>query len=112
MTPDRHRVPSEFPTMPAIPSTWLAVLRPCFTAPVWSRVLVLVAGAVLSPGGRTVAGALRVMGLAGEPGFGRYHDVLSRARWDARDVARRLLVHLVAALSPDGEVIVGIDSLP
>ena len=69
----------------------------------------LVAGAVLSPGGRTVAGALRVMGLAGEPGFGRYHDVLSRARWDARDVARRLLGHLVAVLLPDGEVIIGID---
>lgn len=69
----------------------------------------LVAGAVLSPGGRTVAGALRVMGLAGEPGFGRYHDVLSRARWDARDVARRLLGHLVAVLLPDGDVIIGID---
>lgn len=69
----------------------------------------LVAGAVLSPGGRTVAGALRVMGLAGEPGFGRYHDVLSRARWDARDVARRLLGHLVAVLLLDGEVIIGID---
>ena len=35
-----------------------------------------------------------VMGLAGEPGFGRYHDVLSRARWDARDVARRPLGRL------------------
>ncbi len=69
----------------------------------------LVAGAVLSPGGRTVTQALRVMGLAGKPGFGRYHDVLSRARWDARDVARRLLGHLVAVLSPDGEVIIGID---
>ncbi len=49
------------------------------------------------------------MGLAGEPGFGRYHDVLSRARWDARDVARRLLGQLVAVLSPDGEVIIGTD---
>jgi hypothetical protein len=31
------------------------------------------------------------MGLADRPGFGRYHEVLNRARWDARDVARRWL---------------------
>jgi hypothetical protein len=33
----------------------------------WNRVLVLVAGAVLAPGKRTVTQALRVMGLAEEP---------------------------------------------
>src|SRR6185369_11585391 len=66
-------------------------------------------GAVLAPGRRTVTQALRVMGLADQPGFGRYHEALSRARWDARDVARKLLLHLLAALSPDGEVVIGID---
>ncbi len=55
---------------------WLAAFRGCFTAPVWKHVLVLVAGAVLSPGKRTVSQALRVMGLAASPGFARYHDVL------------------------------------
>ena len=60
-------------------------------------------------GKRTVTQALRVMGLAGQPGFGRYHEVLNRARWDARDLARRLLLHLLAVLSPSGEVVVGID---
>ena len=35
--------------------------------------------------------ALRVMGLAERPGFGRYHDVLSRAHWNGRAVARTLL---------------------
>ena len=67
------------------------------------------AGAVLAPGKRTVTQALRVMGLADKPGFGRYHEVLNRARWDARDVARRLLLHLLAVLSPSGEVVIGID---
>jgi DDE superfamily endonuclease len=52
---------------------------------------------------------LRVMGLANRPGFGRYHEVLNRARWDARDVARRLLLHLLAVLLPNGEVVIGID---
>ena len=49
------------------------------------------------------------MGLADQPGFGRYHEVLNRARWDARDFARRLLLHLLATLSPSGEVVIGID---
>ena len=89
--------------------SWLAVFRPCFTAPVWNHILVLVGGAVLAPGKRTVTQALRVMGLADRPGFGRYHEALNRARWDARDVARRLLLHLLAVLSPSGEVVIGID---
>src|SRR5271165_909917 len=53
--------------VPPILAEWLSVFRPCFTAPVWNRILVLVAGAVLAPGRRTVTQALRVMGLAGEP---------------------------------------------
>ena len=93
------------PTVPPILLSWLAAFRPCFTAPVWNHILVLVGGAVLAPGKRTVSQALRVMGLADRPGFGRYYEALNRARWDARDVARRLLLHLLAVLSPSGEVV-------
>jgi hypothetical protein len=95
--------------VPPILVAWLSVFRPCFTAPVWSRVLVLMTGAVLAPGKRTVTQLLRVMGLAEESGFQRYHEVLSRARWDGRAVARRLLLHLIERLLPDGEVVIGID---
>jgi hypothetical protein len=97
------------PKVPTILVSWLAVFRPCFTAPVWNHILVLVCGSILAPGKRTVTQALRLMGLANQPGFGRYHEVLNRARWDARDLARRLLLHLLAVLSPSGEVIIGID---
>jgi hypothetical protein len=45
--PDPHLVPP-------VLAVWLSVVRPCFTAPVWDRILVLVAGAVLAPGKRTV----------------------------------------------------------
>ena len=38
---DPHLIP------PAL-ATWLSVFRCCITAPVWNRVLVLVAGAVLA----------------------------------------------------------------
>jgi hypothetical protein len=95
--------------VPTVLVSWLAVFRPCFTAPVWNHVIVLVAGAILAPGKRTVTQALRVMGLADQTGFGRYHEVLNRARWDSRDIARRLLGHLLAVLWPGGEVVIAID---
>ena len=100
--PDPHLVPP-------ILAAWLCVFRSCFTAPVWNRVLVLVAGAVLAPGQRTVTQVLRVMGLADDQHFRRYHEVLSRARWDARAVARRLLLYIIERLLPAGEVVIGID---
>jgi len=100
------------PHLPAIPPVltgWLAVFQPYFTAPTWQHVLVLVAGAVLAPGKRTVTQVLRVMGLEDQVGFGRYHEVLNRARWDARALAQRLLLHLLDRLLPSGPVVIGID---
>jgi hypothetical protein len=91
--------------LPPILLTWLAPLRDCFMAPVWRRALVLVAGAVLAPGQRTVGAALRVMGLAGQPSFGRFHEVLSEARRDSHALARRLLLRLLDALLLTGEVV-------
>lgn len=67
------------PTPPVL-AGWSAAFRGCFSAPVWSRVLMLAAGTVLAPSKRTVTQALRVMGLAADPGFSRYHKVLNRAR--------------------------------
>jgi hypothetical protein len=95
--------------VPSVLAAWLSVFRPCFTAPVWQHVLVLVAGAVLAPGKRTVTQALRAMGLSDDPGFGRYHEVLNRARWDTRALARRLLLHVLERLLPAGPVVIGID---
>jgi DDE superfamily endonuclease len=110
MTPRRHCPSSDAPSpVPAILATWLSVFRPCFSAPVWKHVLVLVGGAVLAPGKRTISQALRVMGLADRRGFARYHDVLSRARWDARTMSRVLLLHLLDRLLPTGEVVIGVD---
>jgi DDE superfamily endonuclease len=88
-------------------------LRPfatCFTAAIWHHVLVLVAGTLLAPGRRTVAAALRVMGVDQTASFAVYHRVLSAARWSARAVARHLLLVLVATFVPGGPVVVGIDA--
>lgn len=106
-----HRTPAAAgpALVPPVLATWLSIFRACFTAPVWKHVLVLVAGAVLAPRKRTVSEALRVLGLAARPGFARYHEVLSRARWDARAVARKLLVQVLDVYLPAGEVVIGID---
>jgi hypothetical protein len=77
--------------------------------PTWDHVLVLVAGALLSPGRRTVTAALRVMDLDQSASFAVYHRVLSTARWSARRVAQRLLHLLVAAFVRDGPVVIGLD---
>ena len=76
------------PLIPPVLIGWLAVFQPYFTALTWQHVLVLVAGAVLAPGKRTVTQALRVMDLADQVGFARYHEALNGARWDARALAR------------------------
>jgi hypothetical protein len=96
-------------TVPRILAEWLWPFVGCFSASNWNHVLVLVAGAVLCPGRRTVTAALRVMGLDQIAGFAVYHRVLSTARWSARLAARRLLLLLVAAFVPHGPVVIAVD---
>ncbi|MCW2239267.1 IS701 family transposase [Azospirillum canadense] len=96
-------------TVPRPLVQWLWPFIGCFSAANWHHVQVLVAGAVLCPGRRTVAGALRVMGLEQAAGFAIYHRVLSTARWSARRVARVLLHLLVSALVPHGPVVIALD---
>ena len=45
----------------------------------WYKIEVLVAGAILAPGKRTVSAVLRVMGMSQERNYPKYHHVLSRA---------------------------------
>jgi hypothetical protein len=87
----------------------MARIRQGFTSPRWQHALVLVAGAILSPGRRTVAAALRVTGLDQDPCFTNYHRVLNRNRWSSRRVARCLFRLLVSSFVPDGPIIIGLD---
>lgn len=81
-----------------------------FTRPTWSNVLVLLAGAILAPGRRTVASVLRILGREGDPDFCTFHRILNRAAWSSRGAARRLLILLVNAFLPAGApVVIGLD---
>lgn len=95
--------------VPQILRQWLQALRTCFTAPSWEHVLVLVMGALLAPGKRTVSSCLRMTGRAGAANFASFHQILNRARWSPRTVARRLLGLVVERLVPDGPIVIGMD---
>jgi hypothetical protein len=96
----------------SLPPTILASLipfAPLFSRLVWAHVQVLLAGALLAPARRTVAAALRVLGLAGCKQFHRYHRVLSQAKWSSLAGSRILVGLLVAAFAADGPLVFGID---
>ena len=99
--------------MEALPKEIVRVLRvfeDVFSERIWDWVQVLVVGATLTPGQRTVTAVLRVMGLSEERQFQNYHRVLNRARWSSRELSRRLLLMLVETLVPaDAPVVVGLD---
>jgi hypothetical protein len=66
--------------MPSLPFEMIVVLTPfaqLFSGRVWQHVQVLVTGAILAPGQRTVSSCLRVMGLSGETHF----TVTCRDKW-------------------------------
>jgi hypothetical protein len=61
--------------MQMLPKDFLGLMLPfavLFSKQVWQHVLVLIVGAILAPGKRTVSAILRVMGLDQEPHFQRY----------------------------------------
>src|SRR5919202_2842052 len=98
------------PTLPPKIIRLLAPFAPLFSKRVWQYAQVLLAGAILAPGRRTVSSALRAMGLDQEERFHRYHRVLSRASWSSRQASRVLLRLLVEAFVPEGgPLVVGID---
>ena len=88
----------------------LAPFAPLFSKRIWQHAQLLLVGAILAPGRRTVSSALRAMGLDQEKRFHRYHRVLSRASWSSREAGRVLLGLLVEAFVPEGDpLVVGID---
>src|SRR5262245_15486597 len=99
-------------TMLALPITFssaIGVFAPVFSRPVWQPVKVLMTGAVLAPGQRTVTAILRIMGRSTAPNFQTYHRVLNRAVWSPLTASRLLLRLLVAVFMPRGIVVFGLD---
>jgi hypothetical protein len=87
----------------------LAPFAPLFFERVFRHARVLLIGAILAPGARTVSSTLRAMGLDREKRFHRYHRVLSRARWSGREASRILLGLLLETFVGEGPLVLGLD---
>jgi hypothetical protein len=85
------------------------VFESLFSKRVWQSSQILLAGAILCVGSRTVTACLRVMGLAEFSRFQRFHRVLNRAKWSSLHASRRLLLALIDAFVPEGPVILALD---
>ena len=97
-------------TLPTAIVSLLVPFATLFTSPTWRKAQLLLVGAILTPGQRTVAAALRVMGRSDDDNYARYHEVLNRAVWSSREVTRILLVLLLQHLDrDDGPLVFGID---
>ncbi len=80
----------------------LSAFAMAFTVPSFANVMVLVCGSILAPGRRTVAAALRIMGLGFDSNYGKYHRVLSRAKWSSWLLSKLLLALIITCLLAAG----------
>src|SRR5215211_3650173 len=94
--------------MPRLPARFAAVIlcfAPLFFQRSWRHAEVLLIGAILAPGRRTVSSILRITGRSRERRFVNYHRILNRAAWSGRAAARVLLGLLLDAFVPAGPVL-------
>jgi hypothetical protein len=87
----------------------MSYFAPLFSHRVWPHAQVLLTGAILAPGKRTVSALLRVMGLDHRSDFQTYHRVLNRCVWSSLQGSRLLLHVLLATFTPRGRLVFGLD---
>jgi hypothetical protein len=96
-------------TLPEPMIRLLVPFAPLFSRRVWVHAQLLVMGAILTPGQRTVTAILRVLGLSQQRPFQQYHRVLRRAFWSSLAVSRVLFARLVVTFLPTGPLVFGVD---
>ena len=96
-------------TLPDEYNTLFTQLRPYFSKRVWKLAMIMLVGAILAPGKRTVTAILRIMGLSQERHFQNYHRVLNRAVWSNMMLSLVLLRLLINTFLPVGPIVIGID---
>lgn len=97
-------------TFPTEITTVIAPFAPLFSDAVWYYAQILLIGAILAPGKRTVSAVLYVLGQKDDRQYQNYHRVLNRAKWSSFTASKILLGLLVAAFVAAGvPVIIGAD---
>jgi hypothetical protein len=98
--------------MPSLPARFAGIIlafAPLFVHRSWRHAQLLLIGAILVPGRRTVTNVLRITGHTRDRHFVNVHRVLSRAAWCPRTGSHILLGMLIAAFAPRGPVILALD---
>jgi DDE superfamily endonuclease len=95
--------------LPTCINTVLIAFKPLFSNRGWQHTQILLIGAILAPGKRTITSVLRIMGLSFETHFQKRHRVLNRAFWSNLKASRILLGLLINAFVPTGPLILGLD---
>ncbi|HUA42428.1 MAG TPA: transposase [Streptosporangiaceae bacterium] len=97
-------------TLPPSLFELLDAFRPCFTAPTFTTFVLLAAGLVARPAGRSVCGMLAGAGLGGVWHHSRAHRFFAAARWSADEVGLTVLRLVVGWLVPArSPVVIAVD---
>jgi hypothetical protein len=101
--------------MSSLPPEMIVLLAPfaqLFSEWVWQHAQILVVGALLAPGKRTVSNCLRVMGLALERPFTTYHRVLAKADAAGYPETRKLVERYEHYQTSMGTQLAGMEGVP
>src|SRR5918992_6102580 len=90
----------------------LSMFQPAFSTPTYHRFLVLLLGAVLTTGRKTITNIYRTVRHYATGHVSSYHRVFSQRRWSAWELAHRLVTFLLTYVVPTGPVLlVGDDTV-
>ena len=88
----------------------ISVFSTAFRKGVWPKAQLLLTGAIICPGSRTVCNLLRSVGLQGERCFPKFHRLLSLDKWSTKWLSEVLLKLLLDTFTSPGQALVfGID---
>ena len=96
-------------TIPEFAQPVLGSFFPVFYHPTYQRFLVLLLGAILTTGRRTVSNLLRTVDGLARGDASSFHRVLSKRRWSTLALARILSRLILDRWVPDGPIMVAGD---
>jgi len=95
--------------LPLAMATVIGAFAPLLSRRVFEPAKLLIVGAILAPGKRTITSVLRVMGRSHDQHFQNDHRVLNRAQWWPLEASHRLVGLLLDAFGPKGPVVMDLD---
>lgn len=84
----------------------ISVFSSTFRKDVWKKVQVLLTGAIICPGSRTVCNLLRSVGLHKEKNFAKYHRLFNCDKWSAKWISAKLFHLLINTFTEKGAPLV------